>query len=114
MEFMNPSVLVVEDYADLRAAIAETLSRNDYDCDCATSAEDAIVKLAEHDYSAILIAPRLPVADDPVIHYLAENRPGEMHKVIVMSDPQTSAPGCTVLQKPFTNSELCATLKRQL
>lgn len=111
---MNPSVLVVEDYVDLRSAIVAALSRQQYDCDCATSAEDAIVKLGSHDYAAILIAPKLPVSDDPVIHYLAVNRPGDMRKVIVMSDPATSTQGCTLLEKPFTNAELFARIKDRL
>ena len=108
---MSPSVLVVEDYEDLREAIAAALSREEYECDCATSSEEAIVKLRDHEYSAILLAPRLPIAEDPLIRYLAINKPDEMRKVIVMSDPDTATAGCTLLEKPFTNGAMMATIK---
>ena len=110
---MSPSVLVVEDYADLREAIASALSREKYECVCASSSEDAVVKLRDNEYSAILIAPRVPIAEDPVIHYLAENKPGEMRKVIVMSDPGTVTAGCTLLAKPFTNAAMMARIKER-
>lgn len=106
---MKPTVLVIEDYEDLRLAIADALERNHYDCDAVKSSEDAIVKLRDHDYTAILISPRLPIADDPVVHYLAEHRPGDVAKVIVMSDPATPTGDCRgLLEKPFTNQQLIA------
>lgn len=111
---MSPYVLVVEDYADLRSAIVAALVRSHYDCDSAGSSEDAIVKLQKHDYAAILIAPKLPITDDPVMHYIAENRPDDMRKVIVMCDPATATPGCVQLEKPFTNSTLLARLEERL
>jgi DNA-binding response OmpR family regulator len=108
---MRPTVLVVEDYEDLRLAIAEALDRNDYGCDAVQSSEDAIVKLSEHEYDVILISPHLPIADDPVVHYLAEHRPGDVAKIIVMSDPATPTGQCRgLLEKPFTNQQLMAML----
>src|SRR5688500_6496300 len=98
---MSPLVLLVEDYADLRTAIAETLERNHYSCDSVSNSEDAVVMLRDHDYAAILIAPRLPISEDPVVHYLAEHRPEDMKKVIVMSDPATPTGSCGgLLEKP--------------
>ena len=74
---MSPvAVLVVEDYADLRTAIAQTLVRSDYACDTATSAADAILKLRARHYGAILLAPTLPIKDDPVMQFLAGRAPG--------------------------------------
>ena len=108
---MSPSVLVVEDYADLRSAIVSALSREEYACDSADSATDAIVKLFDHDYDAILIAPRIPIVNDPVLHYLTKFRPEQMSKVIVMSDRATPAEGCARLDKPFTNAALFESLK---
>ena len=109
---MKPTVLVIEDYKDLRLAIADALERNHYECDAVESSEDAIVKLRDHDYTAILISPRLPIADDPVVHYLAEHRPGDVAKVIVMSDPATPTGDCRgLLEKPFTNQQLIAMIK---
>jgi DNA-binding response OmpR family regulator len=108
---MRPTVLVIEDYEDLRLAIAQALERNHYGCDAVKSPEDAIVKLRDHQYEAILISPRLPIADDPVVHYLAEHRPGDVAKIIVMSDPATPTGQCRgLLEKPFTNQQLLAML----
>lgn len=104
---MRPTVLVIEDYEDLRLAISDALTRNHYGCDAVNTAEDAIVKLRDHEYEAILISPRLPIADDPVVHYLAEHRPGDLAKIIVMSDPATPTGQCRgLLEKPFTNEQL--------
>ena len=109
---MPPTVLVIEDYDDLRLTIADALQRSHYRCDAVRSSEDAIVKLRDHEYAAILISPRLPVADDPVVHYLAEHRPGELGKVIVMSDPATPTGSCRgLLEKPFTSEQLIAMIK---
>ena len=111
---MNDSVLVVEDYADLRSAIVNALERHDCTCDSASSSEDAVIMLRDREYDAILIAPKLPIVDDPVIHYLAENRPGDMRKVIIMSDPATPTGDCgTLLEKPFTNEQLYASVDRR-
>jgi DNA-binding response OmpR family regulator len=108
---MRSSVLVVEDYADLRSAIEATLVRRDYSCDSASSVDDAIVKLRTHEYSAILLAPTLPIKDDRIIRYLVENSPGELWKVILMTDPPDAQEDrYRVLAKPFNNEELFAKL----
>lgn len=107
---MSPAVLVVEDYADLCSAIVETLARRDYACEGAATAEDAIGKLRAHQYEAILLSPRLPIKDDPVMRFLHAVQPGELSKVILMTDPALEADAgeddCRVLVKPFNNEEL--------
>jgi DNA-binding response OmpR family regulator len=111
---MSPSVLVIENYADLRSSIVEALERRKFSCDSVSSSEDAVVKLRDHDYETILIAPRVPIMDDPVIHYLAEHRPGEMRNVIVMSDPATPTGDCgALLEKPFTNDQLVRCIRER-
>jgi DNA-binding NtrC family response regulator len=111
---MSPWVLVVEDYADLRRTITEALERHEYSCASASSSEAAVVMLEDHDYEAILISPKLPVSDDPVVHYLMENRPADMSKVIVMSDPSTPTGPCrALLEKPFTNQQLLQIVERK-
>ena len=108
---MRSSVLVVEDYADLRSAIEATLVRRDYACDVAASVDDAIVRLRDGQYEAILLAPTLPIKDDRVIRYLADNRPGELWKVILMTDPPEAFENrYRVLAKPFNDEELFAKL----
>ena len=107
------SVLVVEGYADLRAAIVDTLERSDVACVTATSPEDAILKLKEHHYEAILLAPRLPIKSDPVMRFLHDAQPGEISKVILLADVEDEDAGaeeCRVLTKPFNHDELIAKL----
>jgi DNA-binding response OmpR family regulator len=111
---MTRSILVVEDYPDLRDVIAGVLSRNGCVCECVGTA-GAIAKLRANHYEAILISPRLPIASDPVLHYLAENAPGQLSRVVVMQSPdaneeEADAPDarCHLLTKPFSRDELLA------
>ena len=106
-------VLVVDDYPDLVSAITAALP----ECDCTTArtADEAIGKLRTHQYDRILLAPRLPIQDDPVMHFLHEFQPAEVRKVILMTFPDSESPGdeCPVLMKPFGRAELVAELKRE-
>ena len=108
---MTSSILVVEDYPDLRDAIAEVLSRNDCVCDCVGS-EGAIAKLRTTQYAAILLASRLSIKGDPVLTYLAQYQPAELAHVVLMSDPLNADDmpdaRCHVLTKPFGRDELLA------
>jgi len=110
---MVHQVLVVEDYADLNSAITSSLS-NEYACTCVRTSEAAIAQLREHHYEVILLAPRLPITDDPVMHFLHENQPGEIAKVILMTypDAETDDEDCRVLVKPFNREELLASVAR--
>ncbi|MDQ3283325.1 MAG: hypothetical protein M3Q69_18150, partial [Acidobacteriota bacterium] len=83
---MSRSILVVEDYPDLRSAIAELLSRNDCVCE-AVDSDGAIAKLESAHYERILIGPRLSIAGDPVLDYLAEHQPAQMEHVVLMLNP---------------------------
>ncbi|HEY0140302.1 MAG TPA: hypothetical protein VGF48_05355 [Thermoanaerobaculia bacterium] len=115
---MSPTVLVVEEYADLCSAIAATLARREYSCETAPTAEAAIGMLQDHQYEAILLAPRLPIRSDPVMHFLHEHQPEEIQKVIIMTSPELDEgenddpDDCRTLLKPFNNEQLFATLRR--
>jgi DNA-binding NtrC family response regulator len=112
---MSRSVLVVEDYEDLCSAIVHTLERRDIACESASSSEDAIGKLRANHYEAILLAPRLPLKDDPVMRFLMIAQPGEVRKVILMTAPEDAddrgPTDCRVLLKPFNNEQLYEQLK---
>ena len=114
---MPHSILVVEDYPDLRTAIADVLSRNDCVCDSVDSS-GAIAKLRSNHYETILIGPRLSISGDPVLHYLIENQPGELPHVVVMANPshreeETADARCEVLTKPFSVEQLLALVVRR-
>jgi DNA-binding response OmpR family regulator len=105
------SILVVEDYVDLRNTIADLLTRNNWVCD-SVDIDGAVEKLRSCHYEMILLGPRLSIADDPVLHYLAEYEPGELAHVVVMTNPVTEDESpdarCQVLPKPFSMEELLA------
>lgn len=110
---MCPSVLVVEDYADLASTIVAALVRRDYTCDKVATSEAAVALLRDHHYDTILLAPRLPISDDPVMHFLASTQPGELPKVVLMtSGDSDEAPGTRVLSIPFNDEELFAEVGR--
>ena len=105
---MSPAVLIVEDYPDLRLALSETLQRHAYTCDCALSVDEALLKLQQGEYAAILIAPTIPIKDDRIVRYIRENRPSDVNKLILMTDPPDSDddPRYRTLTKPFNNEQL--------
>lgn len=106
---MTQNVLVVEDYADLNSAITSALP---IDCNwtSARTSAEAIDQLRSNHYQVILLSPRLPIQDDPVMHFLHEYQPEEVAKVILMTDPDTdsSSEDCRILLKPFNREELVA------
>ena len=110
------SILVIERYADLRAAIVNALSRGSYECDGADSADDAIEKLRHHHYDAILLSPTLPITSDPVMHFLIEEQPDQTPRVILMTEPdvEEAVPPADqrVLVKPFNNEQLFAKVRQ--
>jgi DNA-binding NtrC family response regulator len=111
---MSPSVLIVEPYSDLRSAIESALTRGEYDCVCARDEEDAIRRLQSGSFSAILLAPTLPITEDAVMHFLHEHQPSEVRKVILMTDDEPDSQpqdtDCRVLLKPFDGNELFRTM----
>lgn len=108
---MSHNVLVVEDYADLRAALVSALHRAEYTCDDVANSADAIEKLQAHQYGAVLLATRLPIADDPVVRYLMTEDAQHRTKVIVMAEPDQQTDDYRSLMKPFNNDELVAQLR---
>jgi DNA-binding response OmpR family regulator len=111
---MVQKVLVVEDYADLNSAITAALA-GDYRCTSVRTAEAAIGELRANHYEVILLSPRLPIQDDPVMHFLHEHQPDEVHKVILMvpsGDESAEEDECRVLVKPFNRAELVAEMAK--
>ena len=59
----QPTVLVVDDEADLRQLIAESLSADGFEVAQAPDAADAIERLKSFAYDALVVDLRLPDAD---------------------------------------------------
>ena len=108
---MSHYILVVEDYADLRAAVVSALHRAHYTCDDVGSSDDAVLKLREHQYGTVLLSTRLAIADDPVVKYLLTEDGQHRTKVIVMAEPDQLTDDYRALMKPFNNEELVAKLR---
>jgi DNA-binding response OmpR family regulator len=107
---MSPAVLIVEDYADLRLCLTETLVRHAYTCDSASSVDEALRMLATRDYEVILLAPTIPIKDDRIVRFIEEQRPAEAAKIVLMTDPPEAGdePHYRLLAKPFNNEQLFA------
>ncbi len=103
-------ILVVEDYSDLRSAIVSALGRRQYVCDGVGTSRDAIEHLRANHYEAILLSPVAPLDSDPVMHFLVENQPEQLRKVILMTEPGLAGDEYPVLLKPFANEQLFAKL----
>ena len=108
---MSQHVLVVEDYADLRAAVVSALSSAHYDCDEVANSDDALKMLRDHRYGTVLLSTRLPIADDPVVRYLLAEDAAHQTKVIVMADPDQQTDDYASLMKPFGCEQLLARMK---
>ena len=102
---------MVENYADLRSVIMSTLVRGEYECESAQSTEEAVEKLRQHHFSAILLTPTLPITSDPVMHFLHEQQPGEVSKVILMTEPEDETEGQPSIVKPFNADQLLDKLR---
>jgi DNA-binding response OmpR family regulator len=110
-------VLVVENYSDLLMLITETMRQRHYRCDSVHDAAEGIEMLRRTQYASILLDVTWPVTTNPVIHFLKQEQPAELKKVIVMTafDPhylglKELGEICTFLRKPFGIDELLARL----
>lgn len=106
---MIEPVLVVEDYGDLRTAILAALTRAEVSCVGAASPADAIRKLRESRYSAIVIDPTVPLREDPVMLFLQEHQPAELQKIVILGEESSQYP---TIRKPFNSSDLVDRVRR--
>ena len=107
-------VLIVDDDDAIRMMVERVLRREAFEVDSARDGFEAIEKLAQNDYVAILLDLMMPRVDGlGVLQFLERNRPELRPAVIVMS---ANVPGATdamrqgrvarVLAKPFDLSEM--------
>lgn len=70
------NILIVEDDANLREAVSDTLLLQDYDVVSAESGEDAIVKLKQHEFDFIVSDVSMPgISGHELLSYVNENYP---------------------------------------
>lgn len=76
---MEPRVLVIEPYTDLREAIALTLRREHYPCDAVADVSDAAQQLGRHAYEHVVVdadtTGEAVTTLDPDVHVIRLRKP---------------------------------------
>jgi two-component system response regulator CpxR len=114
----RPRILVADDEEDIRNLIADILSLESFECDQVGNGVDAITKIFDGSYEAVILDLMMPIADGfEVLEELAETRPSAIRRVIAMTagtneivqalDPRVFA----LLKKPFKPRELLTTVR---
>ncbi len=116
-------ILVVEDEAEIRALLADTLSLDGHEVDTASDGEQALLLLAQHHYDLIVTDLWMPTLDGPALYQALRERYGAaIPRVIFM----TAYPGKTefasfladrgdpVLIKPFSPAQILQLVQQVL
>ena len=109
---MMPRVLVVDDNDSIRRLVSRVLAKKDIDVDESFDGADALHKLQEVDYDAVLLDLMMPRKSGFEVIRALKSRPALLKRFIVM----TAATGKTtdeildqvhtVVTKPFSIAEL--------
>jgi two-component system NtrC family sensor kinase len=118
-----PTVLVVDDEADIGQMLADMLRTLGYRSDVKVTGEAAQAALRERDYHAVLCDLRLPGLDGPTLYdWMEEHRPNLCGRTAFMtadtlspsSHRSLTRAGRPVLEKPFLPSDLRQLLSQLL
>lgn len=101
------SILVVEAYPDLRAAIAAAVQREHFRCDAVSSSDEARLLLRGNDYAYVI----LDVDDAPDVERLADALAERTHLIVISDQYLVPSAGCDRLRKPFSRDELVRKLE---
>ena len=115
----NRKILVVDDDESIRVMVERVLRREQYQVDSARDGFEAIERLTQNDYDAILLDLMMPGLDGfAVLDYLEEHRPELESSVIIMSANLPAASDARrmrkvgkILPKPFDLSDLIAQVR---
>ena len=114
-------ILVVDDDALVRDAVAMMLYEENYAVDTAGSRAEALGLLARESYDVIVSDLRIPDFDGPVFyHELKQRRPEALRRLIFMTGSAPEYAGfleeikAPVLAKPFTPEDLRKAVERVL
>jgi CheY-like chemotaxis protein len=114
LETETERILVVDDDDAIRNLVERVLRREKYHVETARDGFEAIEKLAQNDYAAILLDLMMPRVDGHgVLRYLVEERPAPKPRVIVMTanlagaaEAERAPVTARVLPKPFDIHDL--------
>jgi CheY-like chemotaxis protein len=110
----SPRVLIVEDDADLQAALETTLQSHGYDVSLASNGAEAIEQLSEREPpSAVIVDLLMPgVVGQELLEYLrADDTLADVRVAIVTGSPKLAPAGYQVFAKPVDSARLLAFLR---
>ena len=110
----QPSVLVIDDDAAVRDAVAEDLNREGYDLHFATNGREGLSRLQEIDPTVIILDLRMPVMDGQEFLTQLDLKPTDPYSVVVLTayGDADAVESCydagvsTFLKKPFNLFEI--------
>ena len=113
------SVLIVDDDPAIRTLIVSVLLRAKIPIDQAANGREAIQRIEQTRYAAIVLDLMMPIASGfDVIDYLQERQPDERCVIVisaaapaVLREVQEKSVVCAVLRKPFDISELVTAVR---
>jgi signal transduction histidine kinase/CheY-like chemotaxis protein len=114
------SVLVVEDEAPLAAAVTDALRDAGYAVDRAADGEEALVKVGESSFDAVVCDLKMPRLDGKAFYrMLAASTPGLARRVVFVTGDVAGTDaeqfleqsGCRWLAKPFRLADLLRTVR---
>jgi len=117
------SILVVEDEAALAAAVSDALRDAGFTVDYAADGEQALLKIAEQAFDAVVCDLKMPRLDGKAFHRaLATAAPALVKRVIFVTGDVAGTTaeefleesGCRWLAKPFRLADLLRTVKETL
>ena len=116
---MKHRILVVEDYADTREALAHLLAAEGYEVVCASNGKEALERLREAEPSIILLDYAMPVMDGRAFREAQSRNPrwASIPVVLITAHRHTafalrSIDAVAVLQKPIDYESLKPVLDR--
>lgn len=113
-------VLVVDDNPVVVSVTADVVRALGYEADEAFNGAEALIKMSQKEYHAILCDLRMPVMDGEALYQLLRQQQPEMAKRIIFSTGDTGAVssmqilnrlGAPVIAKPFNMDELDAVIR---
>ena len=110
----QPRVLVIDDDAAVREAVAEDLKRESYDLHFATNGVEGLQRLQEIDPTVIILDLRMPVMDGQEFLTQLRLKPSDPYSVVVLTayGDADAVKSCydagvsTFLKKPFNFFEI--------
>ena len=118
----QPSVLVIDDDAAVREAVAEDLKREGYDLHFAMDGMEGLKRLKEIDPTVIILDLRMPVMDGQEFLTQLRLKPSDPYSVVVLTayGDADAVKSCydagvsTFLKKPFNLFEIRGVVKNAI